>query len=100
MNDKHTEFTETEYSYWNCATCNCRQSMPTDFMERLRGNHNAFFCYNGHKNYFNKKTDIEEVEGKLMNEYAKNAQLEAQIKELKDEIKIYKSNVFIKLFGK
>lgn len=100
MEDVVKEFQDVEYYFWNCATCNCRQSIPLDFILRLRENHNTFYCYNGHKNVFNKKTELEEVESKLMNEYAKNAQLENTISELKKELQVYKSNVFIKLFGK
>lgn len=70
---------------WSCASCGCVQWMPQRFNSQLRENHNTFYCLNGHRNYYSKKTDIEEIEGKLMNEYSKNAQLETKIKTLEQE---------------
>ena len=79
---------------WSCANCGCQQWMPKDFNEQLRNNHNTFYCVNGHGNVYNKKTDIEEIQGKLMNEYSKNAQLEKVISDLKTKVeKLEKSFV-------
>lgn len=67
---------------WGCATCGCLMAMPKKLNDQLRSNHQTFYCISGHSNYYSKKTDMEEVEGKLMNEYSRNAQLENKIKEL------------------
>lgn len=67
---------------WHCANCNCLQSMTEDLNERLRANHKTFYCVNGHPNVYNTPTPIDEVECKLMNEYAKNAQLEKEVERL------------------
>lgn len=79
---------------WACASCGCVMWMPTDMNEQLRSSHKTFFCISGHRNVYNTKTDIEEVELKLTNEYAKNAQLESRIKELEKSLinRIFKPN--------
>lgn len=85
---------------WNCANCGCTQWMPADFNTTLRNNHKTFYCVNGHGNVYNKKTDIEEIEGKLANEYAKNAQLEKLVENLTTENNELKKTFFQKLFNK
>lgn len=67
---------------WSCANCGCVQWMPQTFNEQLRVNHKTFYCINGHGNIYKEKTNIEEIQGKLMNEFSKNAQLETVIKRL------------------
>ena len=67
---------------WSCASCGCIMCMTDNFNNKLRESHQTFYCVNGHANIYNKKTNIEDIEAKLMNEYAKNAQLEEKIKEL------------------
>lgn len=86
--NKETEnpFAEIDMYEWSCATCGVVMHMPKDFNDQLRKSHQTFYCLTGHKNVYNTKTDIEEVQGKLMNEYAKNAQLEAEIKKLKTSL--------------
>ena len=74
---------EIEMYEWGCATCGCVQWMPKNFNDQLRASHDTFYCLIGHRNVYTSKTPIEEIEGKLMNEYAKNAQLEAKIEKLK-----------------
>lgn len=68
---------------WSCAACGCVMTMTKDFNEQLRVNHKVFYCLNGHGNIYRTKSTIEELEGKLANEYAKNAQLEVEIEKLK-----------------
>lgn len=70
-------------SEWRCASCDCLMTMPKTLEDKLRETHNRFFCVFGHGNSYNKKTGIEDLQGKLMNEYAKNAQLETEITKLK-----------------
>lgn len=67
---------------WRCAECGLTMTMPEHINNQLRQSHKIFYCIHGHSNVYSKKTPIEEIEGKLMNEYAKNAQLEDKIKEL------------------
>jgi cell division protein FtsL len=69
---------------WQCASCGVAMSMPEDLNDQLKDNHKTFYCVSGHANVYKKKTEVQEVENKLMNEYAKNAQLEAKIKELEN----------------
>lgn len=83
---------------WHCCTCSCVQWMPKDKNEHLRKNHKPFYCVNGHANYYGTKTDIEEVQGKLMNEYAKNAQLETKIKDLEKEIQRLSKSAVNRIF--
>lgn len=71
-----------DMSDWQCAKCGCQQWMPQKLNAQLRRTHNTFYCVNGHANHYYKKTDSEEIENKLMNEYSKNAQLESRIKQL------------------
>lgn len=79
---------------WSCANCGCQQWMPKVFNEQIRNNHKTFYCVNGHRNFYSKKTDVEEIQGKLMNEYSKNAQLETVISDLKTKVeKLEKSFV-------
>jgi hypothetical protein len=80
---------------WSCCNCGCVQWMPKTFNEQLRGTHATFYCVNGHGNYYSKKTELEEVQGRLMNEYSKNAQLESVIVALKNEITELKGRNFI-----
>lgn len=68
---------------WSCTQCGCVQMMPKEFNDKLRQNHQTFWCMNGHGNLYNTKTTNEELELKLMNEYAKNVQLENEIRKLK-----------------
>ncbi len=77
---------EVEMVEWSCATCGCVQWMPKGLNDSLRSNHNSFYCVTGHANVYTKKTNIEEIQGKLMNEYAKNAQLETEINKLKKSL--------------
>ena len=72
---------------WSCCSCGCTQWMPKDFNEQLRVSHKTFYCINGHPQLYNKKTDTEVIEGKLMNEYSKNAQLENTINQLNIKVK-------------
>jgi len=74
-----------EMTEWTCCACGCVQWMPTDHNDSLRRSHKTFYCVNGHSQHYPKKTPIEEVEEKLMNEYSKNAQLESRIKKLEKE---------------
>lgn len=73
---------EIEMVEWPCASCGCVMWMPKSLNEQLKGSHATFYCVSGHSNVYAKKTPVEEIEGKLMNEYAKNAQLESKVKEL------------------
>jgi len=72
---------------WSCCSCGCVQWMPEDYNEQLRLSHKNFFCINGHTQGYIKKPDTEVVEGKLMNEYSKNAQLENTINQLNIKVK-------------
>lgn len=83
---------------WSCANCGCVQWMPKTFNDQLRISHKSFYCLNGHGNYYYKKTNIEQVEDKLMNEYAKNAQLESQINDLKAENSKLKKSFVNRIF--
>ena len=69
---------------WNCCKCGIVGKMPTTLNEQLIANHKTFYCVHGHSQCYAKKTSIEEVEEKLMNEYAKNAQLEKRVKDLEN----------------
>jgi hypothetical protein len=82
MTDNENRSVFIEMYDWNCARCGCAMSMPQELNAQLRSNHKEFYCVSGHPNVYNKKTDIEDIQGKLMNEYAKNAQLEAEIARL------------------
>lgn len=86
-------FKMIEFIEWSCARCGCVNCMPTSFNEQLRATHKTFWCVNGHANVYNHRSSLEVTEEKLMNEYAKNAQLEVQIK------KINKS-LFNKIFNR
>jgi hypothetical protein len=71
---------------WGCANCGVVMWMPKALNGQLKLSHNTFYCISGHANVYSKKTEIEEVEGKLANEYVKNAQLEGEIKKLKKSL--------------
>lgn len=71
---------------WFCASCGCLMSMPKELNGQLRRSHAKFYCVSGHVNMYSTKTELEEVQGKLMNEYAKNAQLEKEIEKLKKSV--------------
>jgi len=85
---------------WSCASCGCVQWMPVNLNEQLMSNHKRFYCINGHGNFYQTKTTLEEVELKLANEYSKNAQLEDLIKKLTKENERLKKSFFNKFFNK
>ena len=52
-----------------CISCGITYAMPKDYMEKLRQNHETFYCPNGHSMYFPTETEeeikIKELEGSL-----------------------------------
>lgn len=89
-----------EMAEWSCASCGCVQWMPKTFNDQLRTSHNNFWCLNGHPNIYKKKTELEELQGTLMNEYAKNAQLEATINSLNKKIEELDKSFLDRFFPK
>lgn len=85
---------------WSCANCGCTQWMPKELNDHLIKNHKTFYCLHGHGNHYSKKTEIEEIQGKLMNEYAKNAQLEKVIIELKTKVQKLERSFINRIFKK
>lgn len=84
MNDEN--ISTIEMYEWSCANCGVVMWMPKSLNSQLRDSHATFYCISGHANIYSKKTNIEEIEGKLANEYAKNAQLEGEIEKLKKNL--------------
>jgi hypothetical protein len=95
--DKQKDVSKIEMYEWQCCTCGCTMWMPKFFNDSLRRTHQTFYCVCGHSNHYAKKTDTEELEGKLVNEYSKNAQLEKEIEKLRTKILNHRS-LFSKLF--
>lgn len=48
-----------------CITCGVMFAMPSEFQERLRENHNSFYCPNGHKMYYSGKSESEKLRDEL-----------------------------------
>jgi len=83
---------------WACPTCGCTMQMTKNFNDSLRATHKIFYCLNGHGNVYSKRTEFEEVQGMLMNEYAKNAQLEKKIVDQEKEITRLKKSFINRIF--
>lgn len=82
-----------DMAIWTCATCGLEGHMPIAHYDSLCASHKYFYCLNGHRNRFLDKTSREELESKLLQEYAKNAQLERTLN------KIRRGNIFVR-FGR
>lgn len=88
-----------EMHQWQCASCGISMFMPEHVNTSLKQSHKTFYCIHGHPNLYSTKMPTEEIEGKLLNEYSKNAQLDGTVKKLRRRIKLLTRAAIIIVIG-
>lgn len=69
-----------------CANCHLPFAMTDNLIDRLRNNHNSFFCPMGHGNSFPEKTKEEKLRQQLREKETLLANRDAQLKSLQESL--------------
>jgi len=92
---------ETNLIKYNCPSCGIPYGLDADVDKLWRGNHKSFFCPNGHslsykdppaheKEIEKLKAQVKELETKLQLAQAQSLAKDSQIRELSNELEIWK----------
>ena len=64
-------FRAAQFEEINCADCSVSFCMPNEMATRRRASHKAFYCPNGHGNYYAGKSEEEKLKENLAKETAR-----------------------------